>query len=103
MFGKVRKMMGVLNERRPMKRIQAALEKRKGSPGTSGDNLNFEHKLDATDEEFEKTRDLNESDLHGDGSSDFSRTDVHRHDGGDTESLAYPHAPDLKGKGRRAA
>lgn len=82
----------------------------KSQPDSSGDiqppvdqNMNFTHKFNATDEDLAKVRDLNESDLYSDGSSKYTRMDVRRHDGGDTESLNYPNTPNLKGKGSKAA
>jgi hypothetical protein len=70
-------------------------------PHTESD-INFEKKFDASDAELNRARELNESDLYSDGSSEYSRLDAHRQDGGATETLTYPHTPNLGGKGAQS-
>jgi hypothetical protein len=68
------------------------------NPHTQSD-INFEKKFDASDEDLARLRELNESNLYSDGSSEFSRIGARRQDGGDTESLSYPQTRNLRGKG----
>jgi hypothetical protein len=65
----------------------------------SQSDTNFEKKFDASDEDLSRVRELNESNLYSDGSSEFSRIQARRQDGGDTESLSYPQTRNLRGKG----
>ncbi|MFL5812931.1 MAG: hypothetical protein ACJ763_05090 [Bdellovibrionia bacterium] len=65
----------------------------------SQSDTNFEKKFDASDEDLSRVRELNESNLYSDGSSEYSRIQARRQDGGDTESLSYPQTRNLRGKG----
>lgn len=107
MFGMFRNLRNRLQNNRMGKKIMGMGQDQSASAGgiqpPVDHNMNFAHKFNATDEDLAKTRDLNDSDLYSDGSSKYTRMDVRRHDGGDTESLNYPNTPNLKGKGSNAA
>lgn len=112
MFGFLRKWMNKSDSSRP---VSSARQSAAGDPQAqsaqehlrdpnyrhphSQSDTNFEKKFDASDEDLARVRELNESNLYSDGSSQYSRIQARRQDGGDTESLAYPQTRNLRGKG----
>jgi hypothetical protein len=97
MKGFIRKLIGQLKSRQPKEIL-------KSKKVMSDHNLNFDHRFDASDQDLDQVRDLNTSDLRSDGSSDFSSQSKIRVKNVNSETLTYPHAPDLKeGKIKRAS